>query len=177
MRFIKRLLGLLALVVVAFVAIAYLLPREVAVSRTVQISASPETVFPHVNSLQKFSEWSPWSGLDPDMKVTYSGPEAGVGNTMVWTSEHPNVGNGTQIITASAENESVMTSLDFGPMGTADAEFLLAAKDGETMVTWGFVSDMGMNPIARWMGLMMDGWIGTDYEKGLSNLKEIVEAG
>jgi len=32
-----------------------------------------------------------------------------------------------------------------------------------------------MNPMGRWMGLMMDGWVGPDYETGLSNLKSLVE--
>ena len=27
----------------------------------------------------------------------------------------------------------------------------------------------------RWMGLMMDGWVGPDYEKGLQNLRKLVE--
>ena len=27
----------------------------------------------------------------------------------------------------------------------------------------------------RWMGLMMDNWVGGDYERGLVNLKELVE--
>ena len=62
-------------------------------------------------------------------------------------------------------------------MGSANAKFVLAAKNGGTEVEWGFVSDMGMNPIGRWMGLMMDSWIGADYERGLSKLKEIAEAG
>ena len=177
MRLIKRILGILVVLVIALVAISFVLPREVAVSRSVEIAAAPAAVFPHVNSLQKFSEWSPWSKIDPDMQVTYTGPEMGVGNKMEWTSEHPNVGNGAQVITASVENESVATELDFGPMGTADAQFLLAAKGEGTEVTWGFTTDLGMNPIARWMGLMMDDWIGADYERGLTALKEIAEAG
>ena len=150
MRLLKRLFGFIAVVALVLVAIAFLLPRQVEVSRTVQITAPPEAVFPHVNSLQKFSEWSPWSDRDPNMQVTYSGPEMGVGNKMDWTSEDPNVGNGTQIITASTENELVETALDFGPMGSANAKFVLAAKDGGTEVEWGFVSDMGMNPMIRW---------------------------
>jgi len=177
MRFLKRLFGFLALLAVLLVVVAYLLPRQVAVSRSVQISAAPEVVFPHVNSLQKFNEWSPWTGIDPAMTVTYSGPDAGVGNTMVWASEHPNVGNGTQVITASTKNERVATSLDFGPMGSADAVFVLTPTDGGTEVTWHFESDMGMNPFGRWMGLMMDRWIGTEYQRGLAQLKEIAEAG
>lgn len=177
MRLIKRIFGLLVIVVIALVAIAFVLPREVSVSRSVDIAAAPEAVFPHVNSLQKFSEWSPWSSIDPDMKVTYSGPEMGVGNKMDWASDDPKVGIGSQVITAAVDNESVSTELDFGPMGTADAEFLLAAKGAGTEVTWGFTTDLGMNPIARWMGLMMDSWVGADYERGLAALKEIAETG
>ena len=78
---------------------------------------------------------------------------------------------------ASTENELVETALDFGAMGSADAKFVLSAKDGGTEVEWGFVSDMGMNPIGRWMGLMIGGAVGDDYERGLAKLKEIAEAG
>ena len=84
MRLIKRIFGILVVLVIALVAIAFILPREVAVSRSVEIAAPPAAVFPHVNSLQKFSEWSPWSSIDPDMQVTYTGPEMGVGNKMEW---------------------------------------------------------------------------------------------
>jgi hypothetical protein len=36
---------------------------------------------------------------------------------------------------------------------------------------------MGVNPVGRWMGLMMDRWVGADYERGLANLKALVEGG
>lgn len=177
MRLIKRILGFVVILCLVLTAVAYLLPRNVSVSRSVNIAAAPEAVFEHVNSMQKFSEWSPWSDRDPDMQVTYSGPDAGVGNKMDWTSDHPNVGNGTQVITASTPGESVETTLDFGPMGTAEAAWVLEPKDGGTVMTWRFETDMGMNPISRWMGLMMDSWVGADYERGLQRLKELVEAG
>jgi hypothetical protein len=35
---------------------------------------------------------------------------------------------------------------------------------------------MGMNPVGRYMGLMMDRWVGGDYERGLLQLKAQVEA-
>lgn len=175
MTFLKRLVQILLVLVLVFVAGAYLLPREVEVQRTVSISAPPDAVFPHVSSLEKFSEWSPWSQIDPDMKVTYSGAETGVGNKMVWTSDHPNVGNGSQEITEVVENERVVSALDFGEMGTATATFDLAETGDATDVTWGLKTDMGNNPIGRWMGLMMDSWVGADYEKGLAALKATVE--
>ena len=34
---------------------------------------------------------------------------------------------------------------------------------------------LGMNPVMRWMGLMIDGPIGADYERGLARLKNVAE--
>ena len=111
------------------------------------------------------------------MKLVYSGPASGVGNRLVWESEHPQVGSGTQEIIASEENSLVRTALDFGAMGTATARFELNPDGEVTELTWGFVTDTGMNPIARWMGLMMDRLVGPDYENGLARLKELIESG
>lgn len=175
MRFIRTVLIGLLLLAAAAAGLAYLLPRHVIVEREIVIDAPPEEVFRHVNSLQAFTEWSPWSDHDPDMVVTYSGPESGVGNVMEWTSDHPQVGNGRQEITEVIENESVRTALDFGGMGTAEAWWLLDPVDGGTRVVWGLDADMGNNPVGRWMGLMMDGFVGADYERGLERLRAQLE--
>ncbi len=175
MRFLKNLLIVLVLAVVALAAGAYLLPRNVIVERSASVAAPPDEVFALVNSLKRTAEWSPWMSLDPNMAVAYSGPDEGVGSTMEWTSADPAVGNGRQEITVSVANERVESALDFGDMGTAQAWFALAPDGSGTSVTWGLDADMGMNPIGRWMGLMMDRWIGADYEKGLASLKALAE--
>ncbi len=175
MRILKWILGIVAVVIVAFIAIGMILPREVSVARSTEISAPPEAIFPHINSMKATEAWSPWLSLDPDNKLTYSGPEAGVGNKLEWASDHPNVGSGTQEITVSEQDKRVETALDFGDMGTATAQFLLEPSGDVTKVTWGFTTDMGAGPIGRWMGLMMDSWVGGDYERGLANLKDLVE--
>lgn len=177
MRLLTRFLAGLLVLVLLLGAGAFLLPRDIAVQRSVVIDAPPEDVFAHVSSLQAFAEWSPWAELDPGMKQEFTGPDSGVGNKMTWESDDPGVGSGTQEIIEIKENERVATSLDFGPMGQGAAQWMLAAKDGGTEITWAFQTDMGMNPIARYMGLMMDGWIGKDYEKGLEKLKARVEGG
>ena len=177
MRIVWKLIRYLVALVVILVAVAYVLPRNVTVERSVTVNAPPEVVFPLVNSLQNMSRWSPWLDRDPETKLTYSGPDAGVGNRMVWTSDHPQVGNGSQQITASVENTQVNTAIDFGDMGTAMAAITLAPEGSGTVVTWGFETDMGLNPVARWMGLMMDRWVGADYERGLDRLNALAEAG
>ncbi|MBO9450495.1 SRPBCC family protein [Tropicibacter sp. R16_0] len=176
MKLIKRVLLTLVVVIAALVAVSYLLPGQAVVSRSITINAPADAVFPHVNSMQATEAWSPWLSRDPETKLTYSGPEAGVGNTLYWASDHPQVGSGTQEIVESVENQLVRTELDFGPMGTATATFDLKPEGAGTTVTWGFHSELGMNPVSRWMGLMMDNWVGGDYETGLANLKALVES-
>lgn len=175
MRLLGRLLLGLVLLIFALSAGAYLLPRNVIVERQIVIDAAPEEVFEHIKSLQRFTEWSPWSGRDPDMQMAFSGPEEGVGNAMEWSSDEPSVGSGRQEIVSYVENERVTTELDFGGMGTAEAWWILYDIDAGTGVTWGLNADMGNSPIGRWMGLFMDNMVGPDYEAGLGNLQALVE--
>lgn len=175
MRLIKRIFVTLIVIVAALVAVSYLLPGKAEVSRSITIDAPPAAIFPYVNSMQETEKWSPWLSRDPETKLSYSGPEAGVGNTLSWSSEHPQVGTGSQEIVESVQDQQVNTALDFGPMGSASASFVLQPEGEATQVTWGFTSDLGMNPMSRWMGLMMDKWVGGDYERGLDNLKALVE--
>ncbi len=176
MKLLKRIIVGIIVLVVVLVAVAYVLPRHVSAERDIVIDATPEKIFPLVNDLKAFNEWSPWTKIDPDMKVTYSGPESGVGQKSAWESDHSSVGNGSQVIVASEENKRVETTLDFGNQGTANAVFELAPDGGGTKVTWSFESDLGMNPVSRYFGLMIDDWVGADYEKGLASLKAAVES-
>ncbi len=177
MRILKWILGVVVALVAVFVIVGFLLPRDVYVVRSIVIDAPPAEVFPHVNSLKAGAEWSPWLDRDPEVQLTYSGPDDGVGATLEWASDHPQVGNGKQEITLSEPDARVETALDFGEMGLAMAAFVLTEQGGGTQVTWSLDTNMGANPVGRWMGLMMDRWVGGDYEAGLSNLKRVVESG
>lgn len=175
MRILKWLTGIVALLAIIFFAGAFLLPKDITVARSIEIDAPPSDVFPHVNSLKATQAWSPWLERDPDVALSYEGPEAGVGAKMAWASDQRDVGTGTQEIITSEPDKQVVTALDFGPMGTAMATFDLASAGDKTTITWGLYTDAGSNPMARWMGLMMDGMVGKDYETGLANLKTLVE--
>lgn len=174
MRIVLRLVAFVGVVLALVVGIAYLLPREVEVERRVTVAAAPSRVFPEVNSLRRFSLWSPWSEYDPAMVPRFAGPEEGVGAEMHWESRE--VGSGTQVITLSVPAEKVEMALDFGTQGKAEAWFRLVPAGAGTEVTWGFRTDLGWNPVSRWMGLMFPDLIAADYDRGLARLKARVEA-
>ena len=177
MRILRNIIIGIVVIVGVLAGAAFLLPRNVIVERSIAIDAPPEAVFPLVNSLERGKEWSPWLERDPETALTFGGAKEGVGATMEWASSDPQVGEGYQEITASVPNERVETALDFGTQGAAKAWFVLAADGGGTALTWGLDADMGNNPMGRWMGLMMDDWVGADYEKGLANIKSLAEGG
>lgn len=166
--------GILAaiLVIAAFIGVGYLLPSGAKVERSIVIAAEPDVIFPYLNSLKQFHQWST---LNPNMAVTYEGPESGEGARMRWSSEDPNLGEGEQTIVRSVPGERVDTVLTFGGEGRAESYFQLVPNGEETQVTWGFSTDYGENIISRYMGLMVDDSIASEFQQGLSNLKELVE--
>lgn len=174
---LKKIVIGLVVVVVALVVIGFLLPAKVNVERSVVVNAPADQVYPWLCDFEKTQSWSPWAERDPNVANQYTGTPCTAGHKNTWKSEHDQVGNGSQEIAAVKPNERVDTHLEFEGQGGADAYFILTPEGEGTKVTWGFDSDMGSNPIGRWMGLMMDGWIGGDYEKGLGQLKAKVEKG
>lgn len=173
MRILGRVLFFFVILIAAMAAIGLLLPRQVSVARSITVNAPPEAVFPYVNNVKKFVEWSPWSARDPKAQYDFPGSEEGVGASMSWQSEK--FGAGSMEITESQPPSHVATAFDFGGAGWANAAFDLAPEAGNTKVTWRFETDFGVNPVKRWVGLMFDKWIGEDYEEGLKRLKEKVE--
>lgn len=172
----KKVLLVIGGIIVLLLVVSLLLPSKVHVERSIVINAPAAKIFNEVNSLQKWSAWDPWQKKDPNIKNTFSGPESGVGNKNAWTSEVKDVGSGSQTITESVANEKVASELDFGENGKANGFFTFTPEGEGTKVEWGFDSDMGMNPIGKFFGLMMDGMIGEEFEQGLNNLKSHVES-
>jgi hypothetical protein len=78
-----RILKILGIVLLGLVLIlvlgGLLLPAQVHVERSQQISASPERVFSLIDNFQEFNRWSPWAARDPKTQYHFEGPERGVG--------------------------------------------------------------------------------------------------
>lgn len=152
-------------------------PDEFIVSRSGKISASPGKIFSHVNELKKWDAWSPWAKLDPDCKITFSGPESGVNSSYAWDG-NKKVGAGKMTITESWPGTLVRLQLEFlKPFAATSAvEFRFMLEGEQTLVMW---SMAGKNSFfSKVFGLFVDceKMVGKDYEQGLANLKAVVES-
>lgn len=173
MRFIKKLLAFLLILILILLIVGFLLPEKVQVERSMIMNAPPEIVFNQINTTRAWESWSPWHEQDPDIELTYFGPPTGVGAGYEWKSKV--VGNGRLTITESIPYSLVATDLDFLEKGRATGGYILDSVSGGTRVTWAMEADMGWNPISRYFGLFMDIMIGHEFEKGLNNLRRQVE--
>lgn len=160
---------------VAFVLGAYALPREVHIERSLVVKAPAATVYRYIGSFRRFNDFSPWAEQDPQARYELSGPASGVGARLEWDGDPKSVGKGSQEIVAAEPGRSVRIALDFGPDGTATSLWRLDSHPEGTRVTWGFDTDLGLNPLSRWFGLALDRFVGADYERGLAKLGALVE--
>jgi hypothetical protein len=112
MKLIRRLVIVVAVFAAVVTGVGLMLPGSVHVERSAVIAATPAQIFPYMNDLRKFNEWSPWARRDPGTKYAFTGPDSGAGAAMTWQSEKH--GAGRQRITASVPDEKVTAALDFG---------------------------------------------------------------
>jgi carbon monoxide dehydrogenase subunit G len=169
-------LGLVAIVGVLCAVIASR-PADFKVSRSATMAATPAAVFEQVNDLHKWDDWSPWVKMDPNAKATFEGPTAGEGAKMSWEG-NSDVGAGNMTIVESKPNDHVRIKLNFiKPMeGTCDVLMQIEPAGDQTKLSWNMSGKNGF--MGKAIGLVMDcdKMCGDQFEKGLANMKAIVEA-
>ena len=166
-------LGILVALVLIYAATR---PDTFRIERSVRMKAAPDKIFPHLVDFHNWSAWSPWEKLDPAMTRTYSGAASGVGAVYAWEG-NKKVGKGRMEITDTTPSSRMVIKLDFlAPWEAHNSTiYTLAASGGETTVTCAME---GKNQfMGKVMGLFMnmDKMIGADFEKGLANMKALVE--
>jgi len=172
MRMLKRaVLGVAGLILVLAIG-GLFLPNSAHVERSLVIDAPASVLYAHYADLRRFNAWSPWAAQDAQAVYSYVGPMRGRGQVLRW--DGPTVGSGSQTITLAEPYSRIEVALDFGQQGTATSNFTLEPDAGGTLVTWAFDTDFGFDLFGRYMGLLMDRWVGSDYETGLGNLAELV---
>ena len=170
---IKILIGLGAVLVVFLTAVAFR-PADFRVEREATLSAPADLLFEHVNDQRKFCRWNPFMKLDPNVAVSYSGPEAGVGSVCAWNG-NKDIGEGSATIIESKVGELVRIRMDWKrPMvGVATVDFTFKPEGDSTTVKWAMYGKN--NYVAKLFSLFFDcdKMCGPQFEKGLAELGKI----
>lgn len=176
MGLLKGLLIGIVLLLAAAVGVGLMLPDTAHVERSITIESPPATVYVALNGFGQFDRWSPWAQLDPEADYRVEGAPMGVGARMSWHSENPAVGGGSQRIVESVPNRRIVIELTFDGFDSENrSAFELAPVEHGTRLTWSYDTRFDGNLLNRYFGLLLDGMIGPDYEKGLVELKRLIE--
>jgi hypothetical protein len=173
------LIALPVVAILALLAYARTRPPAFRYERSIHIDASMLRVAGQIEDFRAWQKWSPWENIDPSMKRTISGAQAGVGAVYEW-SGNGKAGAGRMEITGMnvAPAKAVITiKLDFFKPFKANntAEFAMTSAGGGTDLTWAM---FGPSPfVSKLMGVFvsMDKLIGKDFEAGLAALKRNAE--
>ncbi|MBY0425218.1 MAG: SRPBCC family protein [Cytophagales bacterium] len=173
---ILKIVGIsLGVVIGIFLLVAAFLPTEYTVSRSTEIAKPADSVYAVVSDFTTFTSWSPWAEMEPTAVVTLSGPLKEVGSKYAWVG------------TTTGQGSMTISALEPGKSITQDLAFLVPFESKST-VYWSFeptatgtkttwtIKGPNPYPVGRIMGLMMDGMMGKDFDRGLVKLKALVEA-
>jgi Polyketide cyclase / dehydrase and lipid transport len=180
LKIIGIVAGVGVLAIIALLVYAATFPDTFQVQRTQRINASPDKIFPLINNMHGMNTWNPFAEADPDIKITYSGPDSGKGARYEWTG-NSKVGQGSIEIIDVATPSRVALRLDIlKPMEGHNTVVFTLAPNGQgtdvaTDVTWAMTGERPF--IGKIMDAVfnMDRMVGREFERGLATLKRIAE--
>jgi uncharacterized protein YndB with AHSA1/START domain len=175
---LKKIVLVLVALLAMFLVVVYTRPADFRYERSIVIDAPPTAIFENVDDLARWTRWSPWEKLDPAMQRTYSATTRGSGATYTWQG-NSDVGKGTMTIVESLPNERIAMLLEFKePMAaTNQVQFTFTPNGESTTVVWAMSGRN--NFLARAFDLVLDleSMVTKDFDKGLAQLKAVVETG
>jgi len=173
-----KIVGIIVLILIVIIIVLGLIaPKSYLVERAVVINAPKDLVFTHVQYWKNWEAWSPWSEKDTTMTTSIEGTDGEAGSVYKWIGDPKSTGKGEMTNTGVKPSEEIAYHLKFiEPMASESEGYIrLSDAEGGVQAVWGFA---GKDPFP-WnimcLFISMDKMIGGDFEKGLSNLKNLCE--
>ncbi|NUS39792.1 MAG: polyketide cyclase [Lysobacter sp.] len=168
----------LAIVAALFLVVGLVLPSHRHLSEQVETNRKVTIVYDTLNSFRRFKDWNPLVLRDPRMKVQLSGPQSGVGATLSYSSEHPQLGEGSYKITASEPGQSVTYAIENPQRGGEKKTVFVLKPTGHAgrniQITQIYDVDYGWDLFGRYAGMYVRSHVGDDMKLGLQRLTNML---
>ena len=178
MKYLKWPLIILGGLVLIYLLLCLLGPKNMNAERSTTIQSPPAQVFNLINNLEKWDLWSSWKDKDTTLVITYGDMIEGQGASCSWKGDAKTSGSGEMKINESIKNEKVAISMLFHDWeSTSFSDFTIAKKDKNVDLSWS-ISDKEDLPF-MFRGFLyllgMKGEMTKDMELALANIKKISE--
>lgn len=178
MKIFFGILLVLAGIIVLLLIIGIFTKKNYSVAREVVIGKSKAEVFDYLRFLKNQNKFSVWGSMDPNMKTFFSGTDGSEGFVSAWESDNKNVGKGEQEILKIVDGERIDYEIRFlKPFKSTSWAYITTASvdSGHTRVHWEFNGKMKYPTNLMLVFMNMSSMVGNDLDKGLQNLKSIME--
>lgn len=152
--------------------------KDYDVSRTVVINKSREEVFNFSRQLKNQPLWNPLFQRDPDATLKYKGQDGKEGASFYWKGNNK-VGEGIQRIVKAKQGRVYETKILFIKPVKLNALTYMAVKELEeekTKMVWGTRGTLPFPLTIFSIFYSPEKALGQKFDKGLKNLKKIVES-
>ena len=174
----KILIGIVIVIAVligVFAIIPAFIDEDVAFSRSIEIDKPVDVVYSVVKDYSYYKQWNAWTMMDKNAVNELTGTAGEVGSKWSWKGD--TVGTGSLTIEELIPNKSIKAKLDFVAPFTAVAQDLWdfeMVDSTTTIVKWSYAGSSG-SYFMRYMNLATESMVAPQLEKGLSNLKDLIE--
>jgi uncharacterized protein YndB with AHSA1/START domain/DNA gyrase inhibitor GyrI len=141
------------------------------VEKSMEINASPDTVYKFISDFSNWRAWSPWLILEPEAKVNVKSG----GKEYSWEGKRTGSGE-MKVLNEKPPQRLDMVVTFLKPWkSTSSVWFDVKPSGSGTLVTWSM--DGSLPFFLFFMKKMMTAYIGMDYTRGLMMLKDCLETG
>ena len=167
----KKIIGRIALGVGIIVIIGQFLSTEFRVIRVKTIKVKPAVVYPHVNELNNWEAWFPWSEIDKRLDFTLGDIKSGVGANLHWLGHD---GEGKLVFTKSSPEKGIDfdISLYDGNLKCDVTIHFTELEEGTTHVSWSAKGKIKNPLIGGYLALWMEPKVGSILNRGLKDLRK-----
>ena len=150
-------------------------PDSFRLERSTSISAPPEKVFALISDLRLFNTWNPFAAMDPAQVISYEATTVGVGAAYSWKGDKS--GAGRMEVVELMPAQRVTMKLDFSKPFEAHnrVDFSIQPQANGCNVTWAMSGPNAYVNKLMQVLFSMDKMVGSEFEKGLANLKALAE--
>ena len=169
---------LIASIIIMPLITAIFLKKDYDIEKQIIINQPKQMVFDYVKLMKNHDEFTVWSKIDPKAKKEFRSTDGNVGFVTGWESDVKDVGKGELEIKKITGNERIDYELRFyKPYESITNTYMITSAISEniTIVKWGLNGRVGYPMNFFLLFVNMQKMVGNDLEKGLVNLKSVLE--
>ena len=148
------------IVIVLGIGFALMLPAHGHIERSVEVSHNVRHITDVLSNYRRFPEWGALHAMDGKTVFTLEGPDFGPGAKLNWDSKQSGVGVGTYEIASVDQDQSVVWNVT-SPWKGENKKFTITFTPQKNQriikVVWAYDVDYGMDLMARFSGLYLNG--------------------